>query len=64
MNELPSRYQIGDKVSVHGRTSMVIGVYFSEDKVAYTVIDDRNGAQSTLLSEDVFPENSALRAVK
>ena len=64
MSDLPSRYQIGDKVSVHGRAGEVIGVYFEGGQIAYTVWDDRSQTQAAFRSEDVFPEDSALRSVK
>lgn len=43
MNKLPSEFQIGDHASVFGQVGKIVGVHFSEVKVAYDVELDIGG---------------------
>lgn len=63
MNELPSRFQIGDSVSFFGRSAVVTCVHFEAAKVSYTVMDCR-GIDHFTPSEHVHPESAMLKAVK
>lgn len=62
--QLPSRFQIGESVSVNGIAGKVIGVSFSFGKVAYSVEDRHGLIHSPVMSENVHPASSALRVVK
>lgn len=54
-NKLPSRFQIGDKVVVHGNPGVVHAVIFTEPKVNYTVVHDGD-LVGTHDSDEVHPE--------
>ena len=62
--DLPSRFQIGESVTVNGINGRVIGVSFSFGKVAYSVEDKHGAIHSPVMSENVHPATHALRLVK